>query len=92
MPHDQGACKPVKNSPNLSAEMLGQRHSALQQRSTVNDLSNAIANTLVQTSNNTNGVSMLDNGFSDPAAKELRSKLNEFIDALRRSVVVLSCS
>ncbi len=48
------------------------------------DLNNGLLNTLNQTSNNTNGVSTLDNGFSDPASEELRNKLNELINALRR--------
>lgn len=48
------------------------------------DLSNALLDTLNQTSNNTNGVSTLDNGFTDPAAEELRNKFDELITALRR--------
>ena len=36
------------------------------------------------TSANTNGVSTLDNVFGDPASEELRNKLNELINALRR--------
>ena len=36
------------------------------------------------TSANTNGVGTLDNVFGDPASEELRNKLNELINALRR--------
>jgi hypothetical protein len=36
------------------------------------------------TSSNTNGVGTLDNVFGDPASEELRNKLNELINALRR--------
>lgn len=36
------------------------------------------------TSNNSNGVGTLDNSFGDPASEELRNKMNELINALRR--------
>lgn len=41
-------------------------------------------NAISGTSNNSNGVSTLDNSFGDPASEELRNKLNELINALRR--------
>ena len=36
------------------------------------------------TSNTSNSVSTLDNAFGDPASEELRNKVNELINALRR--------
>ena len=36
------------------------------------------------TSNNSNGVNTLDDPFADPADEELRQKLNELINTLRR--------
>ena len=50
--------KPANNSPASSAEMRSQLTSLnadIQQRATINDLNNAIANALAQTSNNSNG-------------------------------------
>ena len=51
---------------------------------TQTDLNNAQLNTLSQTSNISNGVATLDNPYGDPVAEELRQKLNELINALRR--------
>ena len=48
------------------------------------DLNNGLLNNLTQCSNNSNGVSTLDNPYADPVAEELRNKLNELINALRR--------
>jgi len=48
------------------------------------DLNNGLQNNLSQCSNNSNGVSTLDNSFGDPASEELRNKVNELINALRR--------
>ena len=51
---------------------------------TQTDLNNAQINTLSQCSNVSNGVSTLDNPYGDPVSEELRQKLNELINALRR--------
>jgi hypothetical protein len=51
---------------------------------TQTDLNNGLLNTLSQCSNISNGVATLDNPFSDAEAEELRGKLNELINALRR--------
>lgn len=51
---------------------------------TQTDLNNGLLNNLSQCSNISNGVSTLDNPFSDPEAEALRQKLNELINALRR--------
>ena len=51
---------------------------------TLNDLNNGLLNTLNQTSNLSNSVATLDNGFTSPETEELRLKLNELITALRR--------
>lgn len=51
---------------------------------TQTDLNNGLLNTLSQCSNISNGVSTLDTPYADPAAEELRNKLNELINALRR--------
>ncbi len=49
-----------------------------------NDLANAITNVVNGTSNNSNSVATLDNVLPDPAMEEMRAKLNELINALRR--------
>ena len=51
---------------------------------TQTDLNNGLLNNLSQCSNISNGVATLDSPFSDPEAEELRQKLNELINALRR--------
>jgi hypothetical protein len=51
---------------------------------TQTDLNNGLLSNLTQCSNNSNGVSTLDSAFGDPEAEELRNKLNELINALRR--------
>jgi hypothetical protein len=51
---------------------------------TQTDLNNGLLNNLSQCSNISNGVGTLDNPFADPEAEELRGKLNELINALRR--------
>jgi len=60
----------------------------IQQRATFNDLNNAIANALQQTSNNTNGVGTLSQGASgtyDPSQMQaVLDKTDELINALRR--------
>jgi hypothetical protein len=48
------------------------------------DLNNGLLSNLTQCSNNSNGVGTLDNGYGDPETEELRNKLNELINALRR--------
>jgi hypothetical protein len=48
------------------------------------DLNNGLLNTLAQTSANTNAVSTLDSSYSDPETEELRNKVNELINAMRR--------
>ena len=63
MPFDP--TKPATNSPNSSAEMRSQLTSLnadIQQRATINDLNNAIANALQRPSNNSNGVGTLAQG------------------------------
>ena len=60
----------------------------IQQRATINDLNNAIANALAQTSNNSNGVSTLgmgaDGGYNQQQMQDLINKVDELINALRR--------
>ena len=51
---------------------------------TQTDLNNGLLNNLSQCSNISNGVATLDSPFSDAEAEELRGKLNELINALRR--------
>ncbi|MFO1439948.1 MAG: hypothetical protein U1F81_16615 [Verrucomicrobiaceae bacterium] len=51
---------------------------------TQTDLNNGLMNNLSQCSKISNGVATLDNPFVDPEAEELRGKLNELINALRR--------
>ena len=62
--------------------------SVAQQRATINDLNNAIANALAQTSNNSNGVAGLGMAVSDPPTQsevqQIVNKLDELINALRR--------
>jgi len=89
MPFDPS--KPANNSPASSAEMRSQLTSLnadIQQRVTFNDLNNAIANALAQTSNNSNGVSTLDQGadggYNQQQMQDLLSKVDELINALRR--------
>jgi hypothetical protein len=48
------------------------------------DLSTAYNNLLANSSNQSNGVSTLDNSYADPDVEELRQKVNELINALRR--------
>jgi hypothetical protein len=89
MPFDP--TKPANNSPNSSAEMRSQLTSLnadIQQRATINDLNNAIANALAQTSNNSNGVSTMgqsaDGSYQQWQMQLLFDKLDELINALRR--------
>ena len=89
MPFDP--TKPANNSPNSSAEMRSQLTSLnadIQQRATINDLNNAIANALAQTSNNTNAVSTLgqsaDGSYNQSQMQMLFDKLDEFINTARR--------
>jgi len=89
MPFDP--TKPATNSPNSSAEMRSQLLSLnadIQQRATINDLNNAIANALQQTSNNSNGVATLgmgvDGGYNQQQMQDLINKVDELINALRR--------
>ena len=51
---------------------------------TQTDLNNGLLNNLSQCSTISNSVATLDNPFSDAEAEELRGKLNELINALRR--------
>ena len=83
--------KPANNSPASSAEMRSQLTSLnadIQQRATINDLNNAIANALAQTSNNSNGVSTMgqsaDGSYQQWQMQMLFDKLDELINALRR--------
>jgi hypothetical protein len=48
------------------------------------NLNDAIAQTLFQTSSNSNLVATLDTPYADPDAEALRLKMNELIQALRR--------
>ena len=89
MPFDPNL--PAANSPNSSAEMRSQLTSLnadIQQRATITDLSNAIANALAQTSNNSNGVSTLgmgaDGSYNQQQMQDLINKVDELINALRR--------
>ena len=89
MPFDPS--KPANNSPASSAEMRSQLTSLnadIQQRATINDLNNAIANALSQTSNNSNGVGTLgieaDGGYNQQQMQDLINKVDELINALRR--------
>ena len=89
MPFDP--TKPATNSPNSSAEMRSQLtalNADIQQRATINDLNNAIANALSQTSNNSNGVSPFgqgaDGGYNQSQMQDVLNKLDELINALRR--------
>ena len=89
MPFDP--TKPANNTPNSSAEMRGQLtalNADIQQRALVNDLSNAIANALAQTSSNSNAVNTLgmaaDGGYNPSQMQDLINKVDELITALRR--------
>ena len=89
MPFDPS--KPANNSPASSAEMRSQLTSLnadIQQRATINDLNNAIANALQQTSNNTNGVGTLGQGaaggYDQNQMQNVLDKIDELINALRR--------
>ena len=89
MPFDP--TKPANNSPASSAEMRSQLTSLnadIQQRATINDLNNATANALAQTSNNSNGVSNFgqgaDGSYNQTQMQDVLNKLDELINALRR--------
>ncbi|WP_395717870.1 hypothetical protein [Prosthecobacter sp.] len=89
MPFDP--TKPANNAPLSSAEMRSQLTSLnadIQQRATFNDLNNAIANALQQTSSNSNGVSTLgqsaDYSYQQWQMQDLINKVDELINALRR--------
>ncbi|MFM2168907.1 MAG: hypothetical protein RIS79_3278 [Verrucomicrobiota bacterium] len=89
MPFDP--TKPANNAPLSSAEMRSQLTSLnadIQQRATINDLNNAIANALAQTSNNSNGVSTMgqsaDGSYQQWQMQMLFDKMDELINALRR--------
>lgn len=89
MPFDP--TKPANNSPASSAEMRSQLTSLnadIQQRATFNDVNNAVAVALQQTSNNSNGVGNLnlnaDSSYNPTQMQEVMSKLDELINALRR--------
>ena len=89
MPFDP--TKPANNSPASSAEMRSQLtalNADIQQRATINDLNNAIANALAQTSNNSNGVSTMgqsaDGSYQQWQMQMLFDKMDELINALRR--------
>ncbi|MFZ4768339.1 MAG: hypothetical protein ACOYMN_25610 [Roseimicrobium sp.] len=89
MPFDPS--KPANNSPASSAEMRSQLTSLnadIQQRATFNDINNAIANALAQTSANSNGVGTLgigaDGGYNQQQMQDLINKVDELINALRR--------
>ena len=60
----------------------------IQQRATVSDLNNTVANIISGTSNNTNGVSTLgqsaDGGYNPAQMQQVLDKLDELINALRR--------
>jgi len=89
MPFDP--TKPANNSPASSAEMRSQLTSLnadIQQRATLGELNNAIANALQQTSNNSNGVGTLgmgaDGGYNQSQMQDLINKVDKLIHALRR--------
>ena len=80
---------PANNSPASSAEIRTQLTSLnadIQQRATINDLNNAIANALQQTSSN--GVGTLgmgaDGSYNQSQMQDLINKVDELINALRR--------
>lgn len=50
----------------------------------LNDLNNGLLTTLNQTSHISNAVGTLDNAYTTSETEELRHKLNELINALRR--------
>ena len=88
MPYD--TTKPANNSPASSAEMRSQLTSLnadIQQRATINDLNNAIANALAQTSTKSNGVGTLgmgaDGSYNQSQMQDLINKVDERIHALR---------
>ena len=60
----------------------------IQQRATINDLNNAVANAIAGTSNNSNGVGTLgqgaDGGYNQSQMQDVLNKLDELINALRR--------
>jgi hypothetical protein len=83
--------KPAHNSPASNAEMRSQLTSLnadIQQRATISDLNNAIANALAQTSNNSNGVGTLgqgaDGSYNQSQMQDLINKLDELMSELRR--------
>lgn len=85
MPFDPA--KPADHSPLASAEMRAQLTALfgdIQQRATPTDIANAIAGT----SNNSNGVSTLnqsaDGGYNQSQMQDVLNKLDELISALRR--------
>ena len=89
MPFDPS--KPASSTPLSSAEMRSQLtalNADIQQRATQTDLTNAVANALSQTSNNSNGVATLSqgaNGGYDPSEMQaVLDKIDELINALRR--------
>ena len=83
--------KPANNSPNSSAEIRDQLTSLdadIQQRATISDLNNAIANAIASTSSNTNGVGTMgqgaSGGYDQNQMQQVLDKLDELINALRR--------
>jgi len=86
MPFDPAL--PADNSPASSAEMRGQLtalNADIQQRATFADL----ANTLQQTSSNSNAVGTLgqsaDGSYNQTQMQDVLNKLDELINALRRN-------
>lgn len=89
MPFDPA--KPAPNSPNSSAEMRAQLtalNDDIQTRATAASVAGDIANALLGTSNNSNGVSTLGQSaqsfYDQSQMQNVLDKLDELINALRR--------
>jgi len=80
--------KPANNSPNSSAEMRGQL-TALNADILLRATSADLANTLQQTSSNSNSVGTLgqsaDGSYNQTQMQDVLNKLDELINALRRN-------
>ena len=72
----------------VSRDMITSLNADIQQQATINDLNNAIANALQQTSNNSNGVGTMgqgaSGGYDQNQMQDLINKVDELINALRR--------
>ena len=72
----------------VSRDMITSLNADIQQQATINDLNNAIANALRQTSNKSNGVGTLvqgdTGGYDQHEMQNVLDKIDELINALRR--------